>query len=263
MSVTTQDLRSWKAEGRRFAMLTAYDYPTAKILDEAGIPVLLVGDTLAEVVLGHETTLPVTMDEMLHHCRAVSRGARNALVVGDMPFMSFQASIEDGVRNAGRYLKEAGAHAVKFEGALPELAHALSTRGVPVMGHLGLTPQSVHAMGGYRVQGRSDHAALKLLNDASELEQAGAFAIVLESVPMGLAREITEKLSIPTIGIGAGPSCDGQVLVVNDLLGLSDRTPPKFVKRYANVREEILTAATEFKREVEAGSFPDESHSYH
>jgi 3-methyl-2-oxobutanoate hydroxymethyltransferase len=263
MSVTTQDLRSWKAEGRRFAMLTAYDYPTAKILDEAGIPVLLVGDTLAEVVLGHDTTLPVTMDEMLHHCRAVSRGTRNALVVGDMPFMSFQTSIEDGVRNAGRYLKEAGAHAVKFEGALPDLAHALSTRGIPVMGHLGLTPQSVHAMGGYRVQGRTDDTALKLLNDASELEQAGAFAIVLEGVPMGLAREITEKLSIPTIGIGAGPSCDGQVLVVNDLLGLSDRTPPKFVKRYANVREVILAAAAEFKRGVEAGSFPDESHSYH
>ena len=262
MSYTVQDLRAWKSEGRRFAMLTAYDYPTAKILDEAGIPVLLVGDTLAEVALGHDSTLPVTMDEMLHHCRAVSRGAKNAIVVGDMPFMSYQASVEEGLRNAGRYLKEAGAHAVKFEGPLPELARALSTRGIPVMGHLGLTPQSVHAMGGYRVQGRTDDAALKLLNDASELEQAGAFALVLEGVPMDLAREVTEKLSIPTIGIGAGPHCDGQVLVINDLLGLSDRTPPKFVKRYANVRDEVMAAAGEFKREVEEGSFPDDAHSY-
>ena len=262
MSVTIQDLRTWKSEGRRFAMLTAYDYPTAKILDEAGIPVLLVGDTLAEVVLGHETTLPVTMDEMLHHCRAVARGAKNALVVGDMPFLTYQASMDEAIHNAGRYLKEAGAHCVKFEGAMPELAHALSSRGIPVMGHLGLTPQSVHAMGGYRVQGRSDDAALKLLNDASELEQAGAFALVLEGVPMGLAREITEKLSIPTIGIGAGPRCDGQVLVINDLLGLSDRKPPKFVKRYANVREQILEAVGSFKREVEEGSFPDDEHSY-
>src|SRR5207248_1311014 len=167
------------------------------------------------------------------------------------------------IRNAGRYLKEAGAHAVKFEGALPELAHALSSRGIPVMGHLGLTPQSVHAMGGYRVQGRTDDAALKLLNDASELEQAGAFALVLEGVPMSLAREVTEKLGIPTIGIGAGPHCDGQVLVVNDLLGLSDRNPPKFVKRYANVREQVLDEATAFRREVEEGSFPDDGHSYH
>src|SRR5437879_582223 len=178
MSVTIQDLRAWKSEGRRFAMLTAYDYPTARILDEAGIPVLLVGDTLAEVALGHETTLPVTMDEMLHHCRAVSRGARNALVVGDMPFLSYQASTEEAIRNAGRYLKEAGAHCVKFEGPIPELAETLSARGIPVMGHLGLTPQSVHAMGGYRVQGRTDDAALKLLNDAVELERAGPFARV-------------------------------------------------------------------------------------
>jgi len=263
MSVTVQDLRTWKSEGRRFAMLTAYDYPTARILDEAGIPVLLVGDTLAEVVLGHTTTLPVTMDEMLHHCRAVARGAQNALVVGDMPFGTYQTSVEDGLRNAARYLKEAGAHAVKFEGALPELAQALSSRGMPVMGHLGLTPQSVHAMGGYRVQGRTDAAALKLVNDAAELEQAGAFALVLEGVPMHLAAEITEKLSIPTIGIGAGPHCDGQVLVVNDVLGLSDRTPPKFVKRYANVREQVLEAVGEFKREVEDGTFPDDEHSYH
>ena len=263
MAVSVRDLRAWKSEGRRFAMLTAYDYPTAKILDEAGIPVLLVGDTLAEVVLGYDTTLPVTMDAMIHHCQAVSRGAKNAHVVGDMPFLSYQVSIEDGLRNAGRYLKEGGAQSVKFEGPHPELAEALSSRGIPVMGHLGLTPQSVHAMGGYRVQGRTDAAALKLLNDAVELEQAGAFALVLEGVPMHLAREITEKLAIPTIGIGAGPHCDGQVLVVNDLLGLSDRTPPKFVKRYANVHEQMLEAATTFRREVEEGAFPDDEHSYH
>jgi 3-methyl-2-oxobutanoate hydroxymethyltransferase len=262
MAVTVQDLRAWKSEGRRFAMLTAYDYPTAKILDEAGIPVLLVGDTLAEVVLGYDTTLPVTMDAMIHHCQAVSRGAKNALVVGDMPFLSYQASIEEGIRNAGRYLKEGGAQSVKFEGPFPELAEALSTRGIPVMGHLGLTPQSVHAFGGYRVQGRTEDAALRLLDHAAELEQAGIFALVLECVPMELAREITEKLAIPTIGIGAGPHCDGQVLVVNDLLGLSDRTPPKFVKRYANVRDQVLEAAAAFRREVEEGSFPDEDHSY-
>ena len=262
MSITVQDLRAWKAEGRRFAMLTAYDYPTARILDEAGIPVLLVGDTLAEVHLGFDTTLPVTMDAMVHHCQAVTRGAKNALVVGDLPFMSYQASVEDGIRNAGRFLKEAGAAAVKFEGPLPDLAHALSSRGIPVMAHLGLTPQSVHAMGGYRVQGRTEDAALRLLDHAAEMENAGAFALVLEGVPMELAKEITNKLSIPTIGIGAGPHCDGQVLVVNDLLGLSDRRPPKFVKRYANVRAEILRAAGEFSREVESGSFPDEDHSY-
>ncbi|MFN2545354.1 MAG: 3-methyl-2-oxobutanoate hydroxymethyltransferase [Actinomycetota bacterium] len=263
MSVTIQDLRTWKTEGRRFPMLTAYDYPTARILDEAGIPVLLVGDTLAEVVLGYETTLPVTMDAMVHHCQAVTRGARNALVVGDLPFLSYQTSVEDGIRNAGRFLKEAGAAAVKFEGPLADLANALTTRGIPVMGHLGLTPQSVHAMGGYRVQGRTENAALRLLDHAAELEDAGVFALVLEGVPMDLAREITEKLSIPTIGIGAGPHCDGQVLVINDLLGLSDRTPPKFVKRYADVRGQILQAVGEFKREVEDGVFPDEDHSYH
>jgi 3-methyl-2-oxobutanoate hydroxymethyltransferase len=262
MSITIQDLRAWKSEGRRFAMLTAYDYPTARILDEAGIPVLLVGDTLAEVVLGYDTTLPVTMDAMIHHTQAVTRGAKNALVVGDMPFLSYQTSIEDGIRNAGRFLKEAGAAAVKFEGPLPDLAAALTTRGVPVMGHLGLTPQSVHAMGGYRVQGRTEDAALRLLDHAAELEDAGVFALVLEGVPLELAKEITNKLSIPTIGIGAGPYCDGQVLVVNDLLGLSDRKPPKFVKRYADIRSQILEAAGAFKRDVEEGTFPDEEHSY-
>jgi 3-methyl-2-oxobutanoate hydroxymethyltransferase len=263
MSVTIHDLRAWKSQGRRFAMLTAYDYPTARILDEAGIPVLLVGDTLAEVMLGYETTLPVTVEAMLHHTQAVARGAKNALIVGDMPFLSYQTSVEEGIRNAGRFLKEGGAHAVKFEGALPELAHALTSRGIPVMGHLGLTPQSVHAMGGYRVQGKTEEAALRLLDHARELEEAGIFALVLEGVPRDLAREVTEKLAVPTIGIGAGPDCDGQVLVITDVLGLSERRPAKFVKQYANLREEIGRAAREFAREVEAGTFPDDEHSYH
>ena len=263
MSVTIHDLRAWKSQGRRFAMLTAYDYPTARILDEAGIPVLLVGDTLAEVMLGYETTLPVTVDAMLHHTQAVARGAKNALIVGDMPFLSYQTSVEDGIRNAGRFLKEGGAHAVKFEGALPDLADALTSRGIPVMGHLGLTPQSVHAMGGYRVQGKSEEAALRLLDHARELEEAGVFALVLEGVPRDLAREVTEKLTVPTIGIGAGPDCDGQVLVITDVLGLSERLPAKFVKQYANLREEIGRAAREFAREVEEGTFPDDAHSYH
>jgi 3-methyl-2-oxobutanoate hydroxymethyltransferase len=262
MSITVQDLRAWKSEGRRFAMLTAYDYPTARILDEAGIPVLLVGDSVANNELGYETTLPVTMEEMLHHCKAVARGVKNALIVGDMPFGSYQTSVEDGLRNAVRYLKEGGAHAVKLEGAMPELTEALASRGIPVMAHLGLTPQSVHAMGGYRVQGRSEEQAGRLLDHAMSLEKAGAFALVLEGIPSGLGRAITEALEIPTIGIGAGPDCDGQVLVVNDLLGIGFGTYPKFVKPYANLREVITRAATAFKDDVEAGTFPDEEHSY-
>lgn len=263
MGVTVHDLRAWKTEGRRFPMLTAYDFPTAQILDEAGIPVLLVGDSLADNVLGYETTVPVTLEEMLHHCRAVSRGARNALIVGDMPFMSYQTSLEEGIRNAGRFLKEGGAHAVKFEGAMVELAQSLVERGIPVMGHLGLTPQSVHAMGGYRVQGRSEEAARRLLDDAAALEKAGVFALVLEGIPLELGREVTQTLSIPTIGIGAGPHCDGQVLVLADLIGLGARRPAKFVKPYADVRGEISRAATRFAEDVAGGTYPDEEHSYH
>lgn len=259
---TVTDLRRFKAEGERFAMLTAYDYPTARILDEAGIPVLLVGDSLANVVLGHDTTLPVTMDEMLHHTRAVVRGARNALVVGDMPFLSYQASDEEAIRNAGRFLKEGGAHAVKLEGAPLALIEAMVTRGIPVMGHLGLTPQSVHAMGGYRVQAREAEAAERLLSDALGLEKAGAFSVVLEGVPSEVARRVTESLAVPTIGIGAGPHCDGQVLVIHDLVGLSFGTPPKFVKRYADIGAEITRAVAAFKEEVEAGTFPGPEHSY-
>jgi len=262
MSITVRDLRAYKAQGRRFAMLTAYDYPTAQILDEAGIPVLLVGDSLAQTILGYETTLPVTMEEMLHHTRAVARGAKNALIVGDMPFLSYQVSIEEGVTNAGRFLKEGGAHAVKIEGWMPELVEQLSTRGIPVMAHLGLTPQSVHAMGGYRVQGRSEEDAQRLREQAMGMEKAGAFSVVLEGIPSDLGREITGALEIPTIGIGAGPDCDGQVLVTTDLLGLNSGHYPKFAKPYANLRAEIARAAAAYANDVEAGAFPDEEHSY-
>jgi 3-methyl-2-oxobutanoate hydroxymethyltransferase len=262
MPVTIHDLRGFKARGERFAMLTAYDFPTAQVLDEAGIPVLLVGDSLAQVVLGYDSTIPVTVDEMLHHTRAVVRGARNALIVGDMPFMSYQVSVEEGLRNAGRFLKEGGAHSVKIEGPQIELAAALSERGIPVMGHLGLTPQSVHLFGGYKVQGRSEEQADRIRYWAKELEEAGAFAIVLECVPAALAAQITRSLSIPTIGIGAGPDCDAQVLVINDLLGLTAGQPPKFVKRYADVRTLIGDAAKRYASEVAAGEYPGPEHSY-
>ena len=262
MPVTIHDLRAFKERGERFVMLTAYDHPTAQVLDEAGIPVLLVGDSLAQVVLGYDSTIPVTVDEMLHHTRAVARGARNALVVGDMPFMSYQASLEDGLRNAGRFLKEGGAHSVKIEGPQAELASALADRGIPVMGHLGLTPQSVHLFGGYKVQGRTDEQAVRIKLWAKELEEAGAFALVLECVPSALAAEITASLSIPTIGIGAGPGCDAQVLVIHDLIGLTAGPGPKFVKRYADVRATIADAARRYAEEVAAGVYPDEQHSY-
>jgi 3-methyl-2-oxobutanoate hydroxymethyltransferase len=263
MSVTVRDLRTFKERGERFVMLTAYDFPTARILDEAGVPVLLVGDSLANNILGYETTLPVTMEEMLHHTRAVARGARNALIVGDMPFLSYQISVEDGIRNAGRFLKEGGAHAVKLEGAPLELAAALVDRGIPVMGHLGLTPQSVHAMGGYRVQGKSEEDARRLLDQSQSLEKAGIFSLVLEGIPASLAKQVTESVSVPTIGIGAGPNCDAQVLVITDLLGLGTGTYPKFVKPYADLRGEITRAVQTFRDEVAAGTFPDDAHSYH
>jgi 3-methyl-2-oxobutanoate hydroxymethyltransferase len=260
MTVTIHDLRAWKAEGKRFAMLTAYDFPTARILDDAGIPVLLVGDSVANNVLGYEDTLPVTMDEMLHHTRAVARGAPNAMVVGDMPFLSYQVSVEEGVRNAGRFLKEGGAHAVKLEGPQVELTHRLVEIGIPVMAHVGLTPQSVHAMGGYRVQGRGEQAA-RVLDEAQALEKAGAFAIVLEGMPAELGGEITRSLAIPTIGIGAGPGTDAQVLVFHDLVGLSERLP-RFAKAYADLRGAISAAARAFADDVASGTFPDDEHSY-
>lgn len=262
MGTTVRDIARLKSERRRFVMLTAYDYPTARILDDAGIPILLVGDSLANVILGYPTTLPVTMDEMLHHTRAVVRGASGALVVGDMPFGSYQISIEEGVRNATRFLKEGGAHAVKLEGPRLELTQALVEIGIPVMAHLGLTPQSVHAMGGYRVQAKTEEAAQKLLQDAQGLEKSGAFSIVLEGIPTEVARRVTEGLGIPTIGIGAGPHCDAQVLVITDLLGMGSGSYPKFVKPYANLRESITEAVGRFRDEVESGAFPDEEHSY-
>ena len=262
MTTTIHDLRAWKAEGKRFAMLTAYDFPTAQILDEAGIPVLLVGDSVATNVLGYETTLPVTMEEMLHHTRAVARGAGNALVVADMPFLSYQVSVEEGIRNAGRFLKEGGAHAVKLEGPQLELTSRLVELGIPVMGHVGLTPQSVHGMGGYRVQGRGEEAARRLTDQSLSIEKAGAFSIVLEGMPDDVAEQITRQLQIPTIGIGAGAACDAQVLVVHDLLGLSER-PPKLAKAYANLRATIADAARAFAAEVASGAFPDEKHTYH
>lgn len=261
MTITIHDLRAWKAEGTRWAMLTAYDYPTAQILDEAGIPVLLVGDSLGNNVLGYETTLPVTMEEMLHHTRAVVRGATNALVIGDMPFLSYQVSGEEGIRNAGRFLKEGGAHGVKLEGPQIELTNRLVELGIPVMGHIGLTPQSVHGMGGYRVQGRTEEAAKLLVDQAHAIEKAGAFSIVLEGVPADLGREITGSVGVPTIGIGAGPHCDAQVLVVNDLLGLTPRIP-KLAKAYADLRGTIAEAARAFAEDVAKGAFPDEEHSY-
>ena len=261
MSVTIRDLQKFKADGRRFTMLTAYDYPVARIIDEAGVPVILVGDSVANTVLGYPDTIPVTMDEMLHHCRAVRRGVTNALLVGDMPFMSYQVSLEDGVRNAGRFLKEAGVNAVKLEGPEVELTARLTQLGIPVMAHVGLTPQSVNQMGGYRVQGKSDDSAERIEREALALQQAGAFAIVLEGVPSDLGRHLTELLAIPTIGIGAGPHTDAQVLVIWDMLGLTDRVA-KFVKKYANLREEIIGAVGAFVAEVESGAFPDEHHSY-
>jgi len=260
MTVTINDLRAWKTEGRRWVMLTAYDHPTAQILDRAGVPVLLVGDSVANNVLGYPDTLPVTMDEMLHHTKAVARGVENAMVVGDMPFMSFQASIEDGVRNAGRLIKEGGAHAVKIEGPQLDLIHKLVDVGIPVMAHVGLTPQSVHSLGGYKVQGRGE-AAHKVVDQALALEKAGAFSIVLEAMPSDLGADITGSLQIPTIGIGAGPGADAQVLVVNDLLGFNEKIP-RFAKAYGDLRGAMTKATQAFIRDVAAGSFPDEKHSY-
>ncbi|MFA5785476.1 MAG: 3-methyl-2-oxobutanoate hydroxymethyltransferase [Actinomycetota bacterium] len=263
MPVTIQDLSAHKARGERFAMLTAYDYYSARILDEAGIPVLLVGDSLGMVMLGYDTTLPVSMEECLHHTRAVARGTRRALVVGDMPFGSYQAGSDLAVANAAALLK-AGANAVKLEGGLQvvDLIARMVSYGIPVMGHLGLTPQSVNAFGGYKVQGRGKHAAQIILEAAQALQEAGAFSIVLEAIPPDLAAKVTASASIPTIGIGAGPSCDAQVLVFHDFLGISSGQLPRFVKRYANLDEVIATAAKDFARDVGEGTYPGPEHTY-
>ncbi|MBI4654032.1 MAG: 3-methyl-2-oxobutanoate hydroxymethyltransferase [Nitrospirae bacterium] len=261
---TIQDFLKKKTERKKITMITAYDYPFARIVDEVGVDAILVGDSLGMVVQGLENTLPVTMDEMIYHTKMVTRAVQNAMVIGDMPFMSYQAGIEDAVRNAGRFLKEAGASAVKLEGGMEVAEHirAMTRSDIPVMAHIGLTPQSIHRMGGYKVQGKTDESAKRLIEEASIVEDAGAFSVLLEAIPMELAKKITETLTIPTIGIGAGPYCDGQVLVLHDVIGLFERFVPKFVKKYANLKEEALKAIKKYKDEVENGMFPSEEHSF-
>jgi 3-methyl-2-oxobutanoate hydroxymethyltransferase len=264
MRVTIGELKEMKQKGEKIPMLTAYDYATAKLMDEVGVPLLLVGDSLGMVILGYESTIPVTMEEMLHHTKAVVRGTKRALVVGDMPFMTYHTSISDALRNAGRFIQEGGAQAVKLEGGEPmaEVVHRVVECGIPVMGHIGLTPQSIHQLGGFKVQGKTQEAAIRLLKDAQALEKAGAFAIVLESIPAPLARIITQKVGVPTIGIGAGPWCDGQVQVVSDLLGLFTDFVPKHAKQYARLFETIKSAVVDYLAEVQAGTFPTKKESY-
>jgi 3-methyl-2-oxobutanoate hydroxymethyltransferase len=261
--VTTLTFRRKKSRGELITVLTAYDYPTALALDQAGIDSILVGDSLGMVVLGYPNTLAVTMEDMLHHCRAVSRGAKDALLIGDMPFMSYQASPLEAVKNAGRFLQEAGMDAVKLEGGRERLSaiRMIIRAGIPVMGHIGLTPQSVNQLGGFRPQGRDATAARRLLDDALLLQEAGCFSVVLESVPARLGAYISQRLEIPTIGIGAGGGCDGQVLVTHDLLGLFDRFTPKFVKKYADLHGEMTRAFSEYIAEVEERAFPAEEHT--
>ena len=262
--VTTATVRDMKKKGEKISMLTAYDYPTAAAMDEAGIDVILVGDSLGMVVLGYDSTLPVTMEDMIHHTKAVTRAVNRAMVIGDMPFMSYQVSAEEAVRNAGRFMQEAGAHGVKLEGGreVAEVTRRIAQAGIPVMGHIGLTPQSVHQLGGYKVQGKDHPSATRLLEDAKILEDAGAFSIVLECVPAQLAEKITASLSMSTIGIGGGVHCDGQVLVVHDMLGLFERFTPKFVKKYTNLNVQIKGAVTQYIDEVKKGTFPGPEHSF-
>ena len=262
--ITVSAIRAKKREGKKIVALTAYDYFTARVLNEAGIDLILVGDSLGMVVLGYENTLLVTMEEMIHHTTAVARGNSRCLLVGDMPFLSYQVSEEEALRNAGRFVQEAGAQAVKLEGGkeMAPLVSRMVGAGIPVLGHIGLTPQDILNLGGYKVQGRNHESASALLADARALEAAGAFAVVLECVPAALAGEITAALSVPTIGIGAGPLCDGQILVTSDLLGMFDRFKPKFVKRYADLWGTTLQALGGYKKEVEEGTFPSSDQSY-
>lgn len=261
--ITVPDIERMKRDGGKIPVLTAYDYPLAKILDEAGIPLILVGDSAGMVFAGAKDTLSVTMDEMRYHTRAVARGCKNALVVTDMPFLSYQVSIEDAKKNAGLLVRE-GAEAVKLEGGviMADTIKAIVDMDVPVMGHIGLTPQSIHRMGGYKIQGREKKQRKKLLDDAKAVEKAGAFSIVLECIPADLAKEITEIISIPTIGIGAGRYCDGQVLVIHDLLGLYDDVKPRFVKRYVNLKQTISSAVNEYIDDVKEEKFPGKEHSF-
>ena len=264
MRVTIREIQQIKRRGEKIAMLTAYDYTSSRILEEAGISLLLVGDSLGQVVLGYDSTLPVTMDEMVHHIRAVVRGTRKAHVVGDMPFMSYQANTSEAVANAGRFLKEAGCQSVKVEGGthIAETVSRMVESGIPVMGHVGLTPQAVNQLSGYRVQGKTSKAAARLIEDATALEQAGAYALVLELVPAPLARIITERLSIPTIGIGAGPHCDGQVQVLHDILGLFEDFVPTHARRYAELGGAISVAVRDYIGDVQAERFPTGDHSF-
>ena len=264
MRVTIQDLKELKKRGEKITVLTAYDYTSAKFEDEIGVPVILVGDSLGMVLLGYDSTLPVTMEEMLHHTKAVARGAREALIIGDMPFMTFQVNEEEALRNAARFLQEGGAQAVKLEGGenMALTVKRMVDVGIPVMGHIGLTPQSIHQFSGYKVQGKSATKAAQLLRDAQALEEAGAFSIVLESIPAALAKLITERANIPTIGIGAGPFCDGQVQVLHDMLGLFPDFVPKHAKQYASLGETMKAAMASYMEEVKAGTFPTTKHSY-
>jgi 3-methyl-2-oxobutanoate hydroxymethyltransferase len=263
--VTTRELLDMKARGERIVVLTAYDYLFARLVDESGADVVLVGDSLGQVVLGYDSTLAVTMEDMIHHGRAVRRGVQRALLVVDMPFLSFQVSPEETLRNAGRIMKETGAEAVKLEGGDDETArhvHALVRAGVPVMGHIGLTPQSVHALGGYRVQGREEQAAARLTEEAARLQEAGCFAVVLELMPAGLSGRISRSLHIPTIGIGAGPEADGQVLVLPDMLGLNEGFRPRFLRHFGNLAPDVRSAVVEYAQAVRSGEYPGPEHSF-
>lgn len=264
MRITASQIKEMKRQGEKIAEITAYDYSMAKLVDAAGVPVILVGDSLGMVMLGYESTIPVTMDEMIHHTKAVVRGAKNALIIGDMPFMTYQISIDEAMRNAGRFIQEGGAQAVKLEGGetVAENVNRIVAAGIPVQGHIGLTPQSIHQLGGYKVQGKTAEVAARLLNDAKALEAAGVFSIVLECVPTPLAKLITERVSVPTIGIGAGPHCDGQVQVINDLLGLYTDFVPKHAKQYAKLHESISSSVSDYISEVKTGKFPTTKQSY-
>ncbi len=264
MRININQIKEMKQKGEKITMLTAYDYSTAKIVDEAGIPLILVGDSLGMVVLGYESTIPVTMDEMLHHTKAVVRGTKQAMVIGDMPFMTYHVSVDDALRNAARFIQEAGAQAVKLEGGVTvaEKVRRVVECGIPVMGHIGLTPQSIHQFGGFKVQGRTPEAAIRMIEDARALEEAGAFSVVLETVPTPLAALITHKIGIPTIGIGAGIGCNGQVQVINDILGSFADFVPKHAKQYAKLADIIRSAVTEYDNEVKAGTFPTDKQSF-
>ena len=262
--MTIAELKLKKMKGEKITMMTAYDYPTGKLVDDAGIDTILVGDSLAMVMLGYESTVPVTMEEMLHHCRAVARGAKRAFLIGDMPFGSYQVSLEKAVENAGRFLKEAGCDCVKLEGGteMAPVVKAIVTAGIPVCGHIGLTPQSATLLSGFKVQGKDADSARQLMQSARDIEEAGAFMIVMEAIPDLLASRITRELKIPTIGIGAGKDCDGQVLVYHDLVGLFERFTPKFVKRYVNLSPMIKEALLRYKEDVEKGTFPGPEHTF-